>query len=30
MYCADQGCVNTLAQALDLCDLLDPVAHPWA
>jgi sugar phosphate isomerase/epimerase len=24
MYCATQGCVNTLAQALDLCDELDP------
>jgi len=23
MYCASQGCVNTLAQALDLCDELD-------
>jgi sugar phosphate isomerase/epimerase len=23
MYCADRGCVNTLAQALDLCDELD-------
>jgi sugar phosphate isomerase/epimerase len=23
MYCAGQGCVNTLAQALDLCDVLD-------
>jgi sugar phosphate isomerase/epimerase len=24
MYCADRGCVNTLAQALDLCDELGP------
>ena len=24
MYAADRGCVNTLAQALDLCDTLDP------
>ncbi len=24
MYCADRACVNTLEQALDLCDLLDP------
>ena len=24
MYCADRACVNTLAQALDLCDELDP------
>jgi len=23
MYCADRGCVNTLRQALDLCDELD-------
>jgi sugar phosphate isomerase/epimerase len=23
MYCADRACVNTMAQALDLCDLLD-------
>jgi sugar phosphate isomerase/epimerase len=23
MYCADRACVNTLAQALDLCDQLD-------
>jgi sugar phosphate isomerase/epimerase len=23
MYCADRACVNTLAQALDLCDTLD-------
>ncbi|HUL90859.1 MAG TPA: sugar phosphate isomerase/epimerase family protein [Burkholderiales bacterium] len=23
MYCAGQGCVNTIAQALDLCDVLD-------
>jgi sugar phosphate isomerase/epimerase len=23
MYCADRACINTLAQALDLCDLLD-------
>jgi sugar phosphate isomerase/epimerase len=23
MYCADRACVNTLAQALDLCDVLD-------
>jgi len=26
MYCADRACVNTLAQALDLCDQLDPGA----
>lgn len=25
MYCADRACVNTLDQALDLCDELDPV-----
>ena len=25
MYAADRACVNTLEQALDLCDLLDPV-----
>ncbi len=24
MYCADRACVNTLDQALDLCDALDP------
>jgi len=24
MYCADRACVNTLDQALDLCDELDP------
>ena len=24
MYAADRACVNTMAQALDLCDLLDP------
>lgn len=24
MYCADRACVNTLGQALDLCDELDP------
>ena len=24
MYAADRACVNTLSQALDLCDLLDP------
>lgn len=24
MHCAGQGCVNTLAQALDLCEELDP------
>ena len=24
MYAADRGCVNTLAHALDLCDVLDP------
>jgi len=23
MYCADRACINTLAQALDLCDALD-------
>jgi sugar phosphate isomerase/epimerase len=23
MFCADQGCINTMAQALDLCDELD-------
>jgi len=31
MYAADRACVNTLAQALDLCDALDPGArgvHP--
>jgi len=26
MYCADRACVNTLDQALDLCDELDPVS----
>jgi sugar phosphate isomerase/epimerase len=26
MYAADRACINTLAQALDLCDALDP--HP--
>ena len=26
MYAADRACVNTLEQALDLCDALDP-AH---
>ncbi len=26
MYAADRACVNTLEQALDLCDLLDPDA----
>ncbi|PWC59713.1 endonuclease [Azospirillum sp. TSH7] len=25
MYAADRACVNTMAQALDLCDRLDPV-----
>jgi len=25
MYAADRACVNTLAQALDLCDALDPL-----
>lgn len=25
MYCADRACVNTLDQALDICDALDPV-----
>ena len=36
MYCADRGCVNTLSQALDLCDELGPgvgvvvdVYHVW-
>jgi sugar phosphate isomerase/epimerase len=36
MYCADRGCVNTLAQALDLCDELGTglgvvvdVYHVW-
>ena len=24
MYAADRACINTLEQALDLCDLLDP------
>jgi sugar phosphate isomerase/epimerase len=24
MYCADRACVNTIDQALDLCDALDP------
>lgn len=24
MYAADRACINTLAQALDVCDLLDP------
>ncbi len=26
MYCADRACVNTLDQALELCDELDPVS----
>jgi len=26
MYCADRACVNTIAQALDLCDEIDPSA----
>ncbi|MCL4698964.1 MAG: sugar phosphate isomerase/epimerase, partial [Burkholderiaceae bacterium] len=26
MYAADRACVNTLAQALDLCEALDPAA----
>jgi sugar phosphate isomerase/epimerase len=26
MYCADRACVNTMSQALDLCDELDPEA----
>ena len=26
MYCADRACINTLGQALDLCDELDPPA----
>jgi sugar phosphate isomerase/epimerase len=26
MYAADRACVNTLSQALDLCDTLDPAA----
>ena len=25
MYCADRACINTLEQALDLCEQLDPV-----
>ena len=25
MYCADRACVNTLDQALDVCDALDPI-----
>jgi sugar phosphate isomerase/epimerase len=25
MYAADRSCVNTLEQALDICDLLDPI-----
>jgi len=29
MYAADRACVNTLEQALDLCDALDP-SHPGA
>ena len=24
MYAADRACINTLEQALDLCDVLDP------
>ena len=28
MYAADRACVNTLEQALDLCDLLDPLDEP--
>jgi sugar phosphate isomerase/epimerase len=27
MYAADRACVNTLAQALDLCEALDPAAR---
>ena len=30
MYAADRACVNTLEQALDLCDALDPRAHSGA
>jgi hypothetical protein len=26
MHCVDRACVNTVAQALDLCDELDPSA----
>ncbi len=29
MYAADRACVNTLAQALDLCDALDPKRAGW-
>lgn len=28
MYAADRACVNTLAQALDLCDAIDPGPRP--
>ena len=28
MYAADRACVNTLRQALDICDRLDP-AEGW-
>ena len=27
MYAADRACINTLEQALDVCDALDPAAH---
>ncbi|MHB1121152.1 MAG: sugar phosphate isomerase/epimerase family protein [Ramlibacter sp.] len=30
MYAADRACVNTLEQALDLCEELDPVRDPAA
>ena len=29
MYAADRACVNTLEQALDLCDALDPGRSGW-
>jgi sugar phosphate isomerase/epimerase len=30
MYAADRACINTLEQALDVCELLDPPSHDSA
>jgi len=30
MYCADQGCVNTLARRSTCATCSTAVAHPWA
>ena len=30
MYAADRACVNTLGQALDICEALDPAERGWA